>query len=141
MLAIRHNRHWYEPRLPHLVFIDGLYAGTMQGDSFTLELPPGSYSLKVQFGGRLPLGRSGRSVDLSVSAVTQIELARGEAKNVTFHDRERLWNVLFDIDLVLWLLSLFVAMPPLYKILSDTFFAVWLVRLVLIRKRYFSFST
>lgn len=141
MLAIRHNRHWHEPRLPHLVFIDGLYAGTMQVDSFTLELPPGNYSLKVQFGGKLPLGRSGRSVDLSVSAVTRIELARGEAKNVTFHDRERLWNVLFDIDLVLWLLSLFVAMPPLYKILSDTFFAVWLVRLVLIRKRYYSFST
>lgn len=28
-------------------------------------------------------------------------------------------------------------MPPVYKILSDAFFAVWLVRLVLIRKNYY----
>ena len=27
MLTIRHIRHWYEPRLPHAVFLDGLFAG------------------------------------------------------------------------------------------------------------------
>ena len=27
--------------------------------------------------------------------------------------------------------------PPLYKILSNVFFAIWLVRLVVIRKRYY----
>ena len=54
-----------------------------------------------------------------------------------FHDRERLWNVLFDIDLVVWIVSLFVTLPPLYKIISDAFFVLWLVRLVLIRKRYY----
>jgi hypothetical protein len=56
---------------------------------------------------------------------------------VEFHDRERLWNLLFDIDLAVWVVSFFVPMPRLYKIISDLFFAVWLVRLVIIRKRYY----
>ena len=33
MLTIRHIRHWYEPRLPHAVFLDGLFAG-MVGKCF-----------------------------------------------------------------------------------------------------------
>ena len=32
-------------------------------------------------------------------------------------------------------------LPPIYKILSDAFFAIWLVRLVLIRKRYYKIVT
>ena len=57
--------------------------------------------------------------------------------DISFQDRERLWNILFDIDLVAWLVSLFVTMPTIYKIVSDAFFAVWLIRLVAIRKRYY----
>ena len=35
MLTVRHNRHWYEPKLPHAVFITGLLrdlAGAVGGD-------------------------------------------------------------------------------------------------------------
>ena len=53
-LTIRHLRHFYEMRLPHLLFIDGLYAGTMQGDELSMQMPAGNYSLRVQFGGRVP---------------------------------------------------------------------------------------
>ncbi len=140
MLIVRHVRRPYEPRLPHLLFIDDLYAGTMQGDEVHLEVPSGSYRLRVQFGGRIALGKSRRSIDLSVSSTCQVDIVRGQDTTVTFHDRERLWNILFDIDLVLWLVSLFVSMPPLYKVLSDAFFVVWLVRLVLIRKRYYALT-
>ena len=137
MLTLQHTRRWFEPRLPHLVFIDGLYAGTMQGDIIKIYVPAGTYLVRVQFGGRIPLGRSGRSIDLSVSSTQEVLIVRGQDTTMTFHDRERLWNVLFDIDLVLWIASLFISMPPLYKVLSDAFFVVWLVRLVLIRKRYY----
>ena len=116
MLIVRHVRRPYEPRLPHLLFIDDLYAGTMQGDEVHLEVPSGSYRLRVQFGGRIALGKSRRSIDLSVSSTCQVDIVRGQDTTVTFHDRERLWNILFDIDLVLWLVSLFVSMPPLYKV-------------------------
>ena len=123
-------------RLPHLLFIDGLYAGTMQGDELSMQMPAGNYSLRVQFGGRVPLGKNGRSIDLSVSSEQESLTVQGNTV-VEFHDRERLWNVLFDIDLIVWIVSFFIPLPRLYKIVSDVFFAVWLVRLLVIRKRYY----
>ena len=140
MLTIRHIRHWYEPRLPHVVFLDGLYAGMLKDDQLRLNAPPGNYGLKVQFGGRVPIGKSGKTIDISVSSAKQIEVPQIGDVEYVFHDRERLWNILFDIDLIAWVLSWFVTMPPLYKIISDAFFAVWLVRLVLIRKKYYKIS-
>lgn len=137
MFTIRHLRHWYEPKLPHAVFLDGLYAGMLKDDLLQLDAPMGNYTLKVQFGGRVPIGKSGKSLDVSVSSTEHVEVARNGNTECVFHDRERLWNILFDLDLVAWVVSWFVAMPPLYKIVSDLFFAVWLVRLVLIRKRYY----
>lgn len=137
MLTIRHKRHWLEPRLPYAVFLDGLYAGTLKDGTLSVEVPPGSCMLRVQFGGRIPIGRSGRSVDLSLSSTEQVEIPRKGDVLCEFRDRERLWNILFDIDLVLWIVSLFVQMPLAYRIASDAFFAVWLLRLVLIRKKYY----
>lgn len=137
MLIVRHIRHWYEPKLPHAIFINGYFAGMMKDNDACIEVPPGSYSLRVQFGGPLRLGKSGKSIDLSLSSTTQVEVSKNEVIVCEFHDRERLWNILFDIDLVLWIISLFVTMPLLYKILSNLFFAIWLVRLLIIRKRYY----
>lgn len=144
-LTIRHQRHLFEPRLPHSVFIDNLYAATIQGDETSMQIPPGKYTLRIQCGGRLPLrllnrfSRHQRSLDLSVSSTTQLHIERtSHQTTVTFRDRERLWNILFDLDLVAWLVSLFVMFPPIYRIVSDAFFAIWLVRLIAIRKRYYT---
>ena len=134
-LTLRHQRRFYEPRLPHLIFIDDLYAGTMQ-DETQIQLPAGHYKMRVQFGGKIPLGKSGKSIDLSVSSTCD----NVEVKQHTtflFRDRERLWNLLFDIDLIVWLVSLFIPLTRLYRILSDSFFVIWLVRLLIIRKRYY----
>ena len=138
-LTLRHKRRFYEPRLPHLLFVDGLYAGTMQGDEFSLRMPSGRYRLRVQFGGRVPLGRSGRSVDLSVSAEKEGVEVTGDTV-VEFHDRERLWNLLFDVDLLVWIVSLFIPLSRGYKIVSDAFFVIWLIRLIIIRKRYYKLN-
>lgn len=137
MLTIRHIRHWYEPRLPHVVFLDGLYAGMLKDDRLLINAPRGNYDLKVQFGGRVLIGKSGKSIDISVSSTKQIEVSGIGDVEYVFHDRERIWNILFDIDLIVWVVSWFVTMPPLYKIISDIFFAVWIVRLIIIRKRYY----
>ena len=134
-LTLRHQRRFYEPRLPHLIFIDDLYAGTMQGET-QIQMPAGHYKMRVQFGGKIPLGKSGKSIDLSVSSTCD----NVEVKQHTtflFHDRERLCNLLFDIDLSVWLVSLFTPLTRLYRILSDSFFVIWLVRLLIIRKRYY----
>ena len=123
-----------------MVFLDGLYAGMLKDDRLQLNAPRGKYELKVQFGGRVPIGKSGRSIDMSVSSTKPIVVPSTGDVEYVFHDRERLWNLLFDIDLIVWVVSWFVTMPPLYKILSDAFFAVWLVRLILIRKKYYKIT-
>ncbi len=123
-----------------MVFLDGLYAGMLKDDQLQLNAPRGKYELKVQFGGRVPIGKSGRSIDMSVSSTKPIVVPSTGDVEYVFHDRERLWNLLFDIDLIVWVVSWFVTMPPLYKILSDAFFAVWLVRLILIRKKYYKIT-
>jgi len=140
-LTIRHKRHWYEPKLPHAVFLNGFYTGTLKDGQLQGELPPGNYALRVQFGGQVPIGKKGKIIDLSVSSTEQVEIPPTGEVLCEFHDRERLWNILFDIDLILWIVSLFITMPPLYKILSDAFFVIWLVRLVIIRKRYYKIVT
>ena len=43
MLTVRHIRHWYEPKLPHAVFINELYVGTMKDHDLHIEIPAGSY--------------------------------------------------------------------------------------------------
>ena len=136
-LTIRHKRHWYEPKLPHAVFLNGYYAGTLKDGQLRGEVPPGNYALRVQFGGIISIGKKGKRIDLSVSSTEQVEVPMAGDVVCEFHDRERLWNILFDIDLILWMVSWFVQMPPLYKILSNAFFVIWLVRLVIIRKRYY----
>ena len=140
ILTIRHKRHWYEPKLPHAVFVNGYFAGMVKDVDLRIEIPAGSYSLKVQFGGLIPLGKSGKNLDLSVSSTAQVEVPQEGDLLCEFHDRERLWNILFDIDLILWVVSWFVTMPLLYKILSDVFFVIWLARLVMIRKRYYKLA-
>ena len=30
ILTIRHKRHWYEPKLPHSVFLNGYFVGMMK---------------------------------------------------------------------------------------------------------------
>ena len=139
-LTIRHKRHWFEPRLPHAVFLNGYYVGMLKDDQLKGEVPQGSYSLRVQFGGLIPLGKSGKSIDMSLSSTKQVEIPQTGETVCEFHDRERLWNILFDIDLALWIVSWFVQMPPLYKILSDAFFIIWIVRMILIRKKYYKIT-
>jgi len=124
-----------------MVFLDGLYAGMLKDGRLQLNAPHGNYELKVQFGGRVPIGKRGKSIDISVSSTMPIKVPITGDVEYVFHDRERLWNLLFDIDLIVWVVSWFVTMPPLYKILSDAFFAVWMVRLILIRKKYYKITT
>ena len=83
-----------------MVFLDGLYAGMLKDDRLQLNAPRGKYELKVQFGGRVPIGKSGRSIDMSVSSTKPIEVPSTGDVEYVFHDRERLWNLLFDIDLI-----------------------------------------
>ena len=102
-----------------------------------LDAPHGRYTLKIQCGGPVTIGKSGKTLDISVSSTQEIEIPRTGDIICQFHDREKLWNILFDIDLIAWIVSLFIPLPTTYKILSDTFFLLWLLHLLMVRKRYY----
>lgn len=89
MLTVSHDRHWYEPKLPHAVFINGFFAVMMRDHDLRIEALAGTNSLRVQFGGPLRLGKSYRSINLSLSSTTEVEVPRNGQVLCTFHEREQ----------------------------------------------------
>lgn len=49
MLTVRHNRHWYEPKLPHAVFVNGYYAGMVKDGDLRIEIPAAFMFTKLLF--------------------------------------------------------------------------------------------
>lgn len=121
--------------LPLWVFVNGQPIGLMRTESVSLDIPEGTYNISVKLLFQLWKLRFGVEGSNIVTVTEQFPLS------LRISDRERLWNILFDIDLVLWLSSLFFTLPgpwnTVYHILSDGFFLLWIIRLVLIRRRYF----
>ena len=109
-------------RIPLWVLIGGRPVGLMRGKEVKIELPKGVYSLGVRF--CVPLGK----------------WQPGE-----FTSRERLWNLLFDIDLMLWVLNFFITIPSpwgtVYDVVSNGFFLLWAIHVWTIRTRFFTFTT
>lgn len=123
------------PAIPYWVFVNNQPVGIMKGQEVLLQMPAGEYDIEVR------VVFSARKPDLSLGGRRRISLAEHEAGNLTVTDKERWWNILFDVDLVLWVVEFFVTLPhPLhiiYEVVSNGFFAIWLLRLWIIRKRYF----
>lgn len=115
--------------LPHKVFFNGQLLGIMQKKSFQIkDIPTGTYQLKIQ------------SMIPFISAEGEIHIQEGENK-VTFSDRERFWDILFTIDIVLVIIRAVLNLPDkyelIYRIVTDGYFAIWLIYEWLIRKKYF----
>ncbi len=115
--------------LPHYVLINGQLLGVMKR-KVKISVPSGHYHLTI------------RSMYWFIESTVEFDAQPGSTILFTFGDRERLWNWLFNLDLVLWVLKRFVHVPEpwgtVYEIVSNGFFAVWLLRVWIIRKRYFA---
>lgn len=129
MLIVSERRRRHTLALPHRLFINGQMVGIMQGGEVCLQMPQGRATVVIQ--SMLPW--------LSASMV--VEVREGYDCRVVFADRERLWDILFGIDLVVWVVRLFLSLTPtanlVYHLCSDGFFVVWAVRTWLLRRRYF----
>lgn len=117
---------------PHYLLINGQLLGIMKKDDVRLALPPGHYVFTV------------RSMYKFIETSFPVDVTVGHNVRLEYWHSERLWNLLFNIDLVLWVLKRFVTLPDpwdlVYEVLSNGFFVVWLIRTWVIRKRYFKFS-
>ena len=115
--------------------VNGQPIGMMRGESVSIEMPEGTYNIAVKLMFQLWRWRFGIGGDRIVSVVEELPTS------LEITDRERLWNILFDIDLVIWVASFFFTLPSpwniVYHALSDGFFAVWIVRLIIMRNRYY----
>ena len=121
--------------LPLIVSVNGQPIGVMRGESVSIEMPEGTYNIAVKLMFQLWRWRFGIGGDRIVSVVDELPTS------LEITDRERLWNILFDIDLVIWIASSFFTLPSpwniMYHALSDGFFALWIARLIIIRDRYY----
>lgn len=115
--------------IPHYLFINGQLLGFIKGEPVNIQLPAGIYQITV------------RSAYKFIESKITVNIGNEECKKVVFSDREKYWNWLFNIDLVLWLIKRFITIPEpfdtIYEIVSNGFFAIWLLRIWIIRRRYF----
>lgn len=115
--------------IPHYLLVNGQLLGIMKGPTSHVTLPPGRYQVTI------------RSMYKFIESTTTVEVVPGETKHLGFADRDRLWNWLFNIDLVLWLAKRILHVPEpwgtIYEVVSNGFFAIWLLRIWMVRKRYF----
>lgn len=130
-----HRRQWFKYDIPYWVFINQRPIGLMRTPQVNVQLPAGTYTLGVKMVFQLFKWR------LDIGSEETVNVDEGETLNVRISDRERWWNILFDIDLVIWLASFLITLPQpwdsIYDILSEGFFILWMIRTWIIRKNYF----
>lgn len=115
--------------MPHIIKINHRVLGIVKGQDVHVQMPAGTYTIGVQSGLRF------------IETEVQTHIYEQAENRLVFSDRERWWNILFNIDLALWLIKRFVHIGEpwntVYEVVSNGFFAVWMLRVWMIRKRYF----
>lgn len=116
-------------KLPNRIFINGRFVGIMQQKKVTIMIQEGTYNIMIQ------------SVFPFMYATCIAEISQGVENVISFKNRERIWDILFTIDLVLWIAGFFVSLPEpwdlVYEISTNAFLALWLIYEFCIRKRYY----
>lgn len=122
--------------LPYWLYIDGRPMGIMKRDA-NIQLPNGTYSLGIWLVFRLWKWQFRLGKELRIMMLN-------EDLNVEFWHDEPIWDTIFNVDLVIWLLTCFIDIPSpwniVYHVLSDGFFIIWLIRLWKKRKDYLTIN-
>lgn len=132
-LTIIQKKRRFMPLLPHKILIGGQAVGLMRTPCVHIEIPQGAYEITIQ--SLFPFIKS--------SAIVRID--NGVDNVMEFEDKEKYWDILFSVDMLLWIASLFIELQKpystIYHIVSEGFFAIWLIHIIVIRKRYFKITT
>lgn len=128
-LTIEKDCSKFMAKLPNRIFINGRFVGIMQQKKVSIMIPEGIYSIMIQ--SSIPF----------LYSTDQVEIEKEVENIVIFKNRERIWDILFTIDLVLWIAGFFVTLPApwdmVYEISTNTFLAIWLIYEFCIRKKYY----
>ena len=143
-LVITHRQKDYLLKMPYQVVLNGRLAGIMRTPQARLRLPAGYYSVTIRTGSYIPVGKKGKTIDMTLSATKTIMVGDEGYNCLDFKDKGRWWDIVFGVDLAVWFVALFLTIPRpwniVYHVLSDGIFVAWLVRLFVVRKRYYALS-
>ena len=118
--------------LPHKILIGGQLLGLMRTPSVAINIPQGIYEVTVQ------------SVFPFIKTSAIVKVDEGADNVMEFEDKEKYWDIVFSLDMILWITSLFLDLQKpystVYHIISEGLFAIWLIHIVVMRKRYFRIS-
>ena len=132
-------------KMPYQVIINGRPVGTMRTPQAKLHLPAGFYTVTIRTGSYVPVGKKGKTIDMTFSTTEAVKISDTGYNCLDFKDKGRWWDIVFGIDLAVWFVALFLTIPHpwniVYHIVSDGFFVAWLIRLFVVRKRYFAFHS
>lgn len=119
--------------IPHKILINNQMIGIMKTPEVTINLPAGMYLITIQ------------SIVPLLSASSPIMVNEDVLNVLAFHDREKIWDSLFVIDIILWCADFFFTLPHpwglVYKIFTNGYFVLWLIYEWIIRKKYFRIET
>ena len=114
--------------LPHYLLINDRIVGLMKGEA-RVTVPAATFKVTV------------RSSIKFIEPSAMVTTSEAVDTFLEFGDREKIWDIIFWADMVLWLVKRLINLPEpwglIYEILSNGFFAVWLMRVWIIRKKYF----
>lgn len=115
--------------MPHYLLVNGRMLGLMRERSVTLEAPPATFQVRIQ------------SLFKWFHASRVVTTHEGVDTHIDFSDREKGWDILFAIDLVLWIVKRFLHLAApwtwIYEVVTNGYFVAWLVYEWRIRERYF----
>lgn len=131
-LVIRQKRSKFALKIPHKIFINNQLVGIMNSREVNIHLPEGYYTLTI--GSMIPY----------IYAQANVHPQEQQIHVVEFSDREKWWDILFCIDMILWIADCFFSLPHpwniAYKIFTNGYFIIWLIYEWSIRKQYFMLS-
>lgn len=129
-----HRRQLFKVGIPYWVYINGRPVVIMKGREVNINMPAGKYEIAVRIVFQL------FKWQFHIGGSRLVNIADGEWLHLHISDKERIWNILFDIDMLLWMAEFFFTLPYpwdiVYKTISNGFFAVWLIRLWINRDKY-----
>ena len=132
-LIIIQKKRKFTPMLPHRILIGGQMLGLMRTPSVAINMPQGIYEVTVQ------------SVFPFIRTSATVKVDEGVDNVMEFEDKEKYWDIVFSLDMILWAASLFIELQKpystIYHIVSEVLFLIWLIHIIVVRKKYFRIST
>ncbi|MCF0207463.1 MAG: hypothetical protein HUK15_08545, partial [Bacteroidales bacterium] len=129
LLCIRKNCSKLSAKIPNRIFINGRFVGILKQKEACIRIPQGDYSITVQ--SPIPF----------FYANEMVNVGKGLKNLVVIESREKVWDIIFCIDLVLCIAKFFFSLPSpwdtIYEISTNLFFVLWLCYEFYIHKKYY----